>query len=151
MNYFFKLPLTFLLLILFTACSEEDANVEDKLADVDLLIGEWNFVSEHSYYCDTDEIETSRPGDVGVINTYTFKADGTYIEIVDGEFYESGEWKKNEDGTYKITPLEDAYEDDLEAYDIKSEFDGKDVLKWGMYGCEDNGSETYEYAKYERK
>jgi len=66
-------------------------------------------------------------------------------------FSESGLWNKNEDGTYKITQLEDVYDDELSTYDIKNEFDGNDVLKWGVYGCADNDSDTYEYAKYERK
>ena len=131
-----------------TSCSEESKEI-DEIIEVDTIIGEWFFISEHSYFCSNDEISTPRPADDDIINTFSFKEDGTYIEIEDDMLSNSGLWEKNEDGTYKIIEKENVYED-VDTFDIKIEFEGNDILQWGVFGCDDDGSDTYVYARYDR-
>ncbi len=152
MKYASRLILLLAILVVSFSCSKdsEPTNTEEITStELNAIIGEWSFVSEHSYYCSNDEIETERPADAEIVNTISFKEDGTYIEIEDNSLSQSGLWEQNEDGSYKIIQEENVY-DDLRTFDVVIELDVENVMKWGVYGCEDNNSDTYIYAKYDR-
>ncbi len=131
------------------ACSEDSDSEAPEMEAQQLIVGEWDFISEHSYYCTNDEIATERPAD-GVVNTFTFNADGTYEENEDGTLSNKGEWTLNENGTYQIVETENRYDDVLGNYELTVEFDGQDIMKWDVYGCQ-NDSDTYVYARYDRR
>lgn len=149
MKLFTKLTLLFIS-ILTVSCSknEDDSNEEEKALDA--IIGEWVFISENSYACDTEEVIVERLGDQDINSITVYKADGTYVEYIDFETDDietSGEWKKLSGNEYEIKQLVNNYEDPS-TYDTNFDFIDDNTVQTDTSHCVDN---QYEYVVMTKK
>ncbi len=152
-SYFFFLVC---LTSFFTSCSEDSEEMpDDEIAAVDLLIGTWDYVSEHNYDCETNEILIERfiPDDLDT--SFVFNEDGTFVERDEpnspGGAIFTGTWERISETTYKfnyLTPEAYSYESDI---DEGLFFENDDILFFDILGCNEEMPDNYDAIRYERR
>ncbi|MGB5229493.1 MAG: hypothetical protein WBN55_14600, partial [Eudoraea sp.] len=143
------------LLLTCTSCSDDSDNNIDNPEAVDLIVGEWLFVSENDYYCGTEDVRTERPAsDNGYDQIWVFKSDMTYESYDDGVLNDAedqmGTWESLGDGMYRLnyTVYSEARFSTTEV-----EFVQSNTMKFGVDDeCVDFGGDNiYTYTVWTRQ
>lgn len=139
----------------FASCSDDSDNENTNPDGVNLIIGEWLFVSENDYFCGTDDVRTERPAsDNGYDQTWVFKSDMTYESYDDGVLNDAedqmGTWQYTGDGFYELsyTVFGEPRKDTVEI-----EFVNDNTMNFGIDDeCRGVGEEsTYTYTVWIRQ
>lgn len=144
-------------LFLTFSCSEDAKEDEEILDSVDLLVGSWNFESEHNYDCATNEILIERFSDIEDDEDYpgdiTYNADGTFIERdgleEDGGGNYEGTWERISETTYRFnyeTPESYTYDVEIGKGII---FESDDIHLSNITDCDENQSD-YDAVRWVR-
>ena len=142
-------------LFLSFSCSKDSEENEENLEAVDLLVGSWDFQSEHRYHCTTNEILIERFATEDIIVDVVFNEDGTFIDRDGPEenngITETGTWERISETTYRFNiESPDPYTyDAVIGEDIKFE-DGNSVLINGIWGCNDSSPDAYDAVRWVR-
>jgi len=144
----------FLSLFLSFSCSKDSKENEENLETVDLLVGSWDFQSEHRYDCTTNEILIERFASEDIIVDIVFNEDGTFIDRDGPEdsngITETGTWEKISETTYRfVIESPDPYTyDAVIGEDIK--FENDNVLINAIWGCNESSPDAYDAVRWVR-
>jgi len=141
-------------LFLSFSCSKDSKENEENLKAVDLLVGSWDFQSEHRYDCTTNEILIERFASEDIIVDVVFNEDGTFIDR-DGPGEnngntETGTWERISETTYrfKIESPDPYTYDAVIGEDIK--FENDNVLINAIWGCNESSPDAYDAVRWVR-
>lgn len=132
--------------ILFSMSCTDNSDTSE-LKAVDLIIGEWRFISENDYYCNTNEVRNERLAENELLDIY--KPDGTWQSFKNGVKRDwSGTWKNLGNNSYEFY-----FSNDDVTQLIIIEFEGTDGLKYFGVNkdCFDlSGESVYTYALWNK-
>ena len=134
-TYNFKSYFVALASIIAFSCSENENKAPD---GVNLIVGEWHRISEHTYDCDTDEILS--PSNVEEMNYVAeFLDNGTQIFSIDGQVVNTGLWEALGDNLYILTA-----EDGSGGNELLIEFPDNNTMNIRSYDqCSGSGDNRY--------
>lgn len=143
-----------LCLFLSFSCSKDSEENEKNLESFDLLVGSWDFQSEHRYDCTTNEIVIERFASEDIIVDVVFNEDGTFIDRDGPEenngITETGTWERISETTYRfeIESPEPYTYDAVIGEDIK--FENDNVLINAIWGCNESNPDSYDAVRWVR-
>ncbi|MCO5723219.1 hypothetical protein [Robiginitalea marina] len=137
---FFKLSsyqFVILFTLILTSCSDDSGDDSINEEGVDLIVGEWLFVSENDYFCGTNEVATERLAESNRI--YVYNEDGTWQEFENGNPDWTGTWESLGDGSYSFY-----YNDDRVTQVWELEFvDNGNTMRFGIENPCEGETQTY--------
>ena len=135
-----------ILLLTFNSCSDNSDDTDIPEA-ANLLVGEWLLISEGTYFCGTEDVDTSGLADLD--DVFVFNEDGTWGDYNNGtyeddatEYSQRGTWGHIDGNNYEVYWAED----DLTETTV-IEFEGNNTMKYGISDCWEitDGTSIYEY------
>ena len=141
--YLFALVFT----LSFSSCSDNSDDATDNPEATNLLIGEWLLISEGTYFCGTNDVNTPDLADLD--DVFVFNEDGTWGGYNNGtyeqdasEYSQQGTWEYIDGDNYAIYWAEDDFSETTTIT-----FEGNDAMSFGISDCWEisSGESIYSY------